>query len=435
MVSVDTTAVNVALPALRHTLGSQMVGIQWVVDSYTLIFAATLLSAGAAGDRLGPRRVFQWGLLLFSVASAACGVSPSVWTLTLARGIQGIGAAMLVATSLPLLQAMYPTGPERARAFGIWGGVGGVAVAVGPVIGGVLVSLLGWRAVFDINVPLGILGFVVAARTIVAVPGRPRQLDLAAQAVSLVALGGITYASIEAGSAGWTTPQVLWVFVVAVLAAVAFVVLERRADSPMLDLGFFRDRAFSVAALSGLLNNFGFYGQLFVIGLFFQGDAGYSAVRTGFALLPQAAAAAAAAFLCGRVNARTGPRLPMLGGLGSGAVGACLLGLCTPHTSYLLMLLPLIAVGFAVGFTAPAAMTVVMGRVAPERGGIASGVINAARQVGSVLGVAILGALYGNISGSHALAVLQVAAGGYALAFLLVNAFVTKPGSAAKPGK
>lgn len=429
MVSIDTTAVNVALPALSRSLGTRLSGLQWVVDSYTLVFAAGLLSSGAAGDRIGPKRVFQAGLLSFTVASALCAAAPSAGTLTAARAVQGVGAALLVATSLPLLQGMYPSGPARAKAFGIWGSVGGAAVALGPVVGGTLVDSTGWRAVFVINLPFGLLGLLAAARCIPRLPGRPRRIDATAQVLSLLALGSLTYASIEAGSAGWGAARVLAGFAVALVAAVAFVAIERRTTEPMLDIAFFRDVPFSVAAFAGMANNFGFYGQLFVMGLYFQEVAHDSAERTGFLLLPQAASSAVAAYFTGRVTARTGARLPMLAGLAAGAAGLAGLAVDGPHTSYALMVLPLVAVGFAVGFTAPAAMTVVMGRVAPERAGIASGVINAARQSGSVLGVAVLGSVFGVLSGHRGggLSALWIAAGGYAAAFALVLAFVRAP--------
>ncbi|MGW1199778.1 MFS transporter [Streptomyces sp. NPDC002536] len=399
MVSLDATAVNVALDALRDGMHTGMSGLQWTVDGYTLVFAALLLTAGALGDRHGPKRIFSLGLLVFSVASALCGLAPGVWALVAARVLQGAGAALLVSTSLSLLQAIYAEPAARARAFGVWGGVGGVAVAAGPVVGGILVTTLSWRSVFFLNVPLGLLGLVVARRRIPEAPGSSRSLNPSSQLAAVVGLGTLTYAFIEAGVRGWTAAPVLVAFLIAAAAVVVFLVNERRSATPMLPAGVFRNRGFTAACLVGLQINLGFYGQLFVVGLYFQQIRGYSAMETGLALLPQAVVASLTAFACGKVTARTGPRLPMLTGLVAGAVGLGGLAAAGAHTPYWLLVWPMMAIGFGISFTAPAATAAGMTAAPAARSGVTSGLLNAARQTGSVMGVAVLGALVGHRSG------------------------------------
>jgi DHA2 family methylenomycin A resistance protein-like MFS transporter len=392
MVILDTTVVNVALPALGRDLHAGVSGLQWVVDGYTLILAGFLLSAGALGDRLGAKRVFQAGMALFAVASAACGLAPDVSVLIVARMVQGLGAALAVPASLSLLQRAYPEPAARARAFGIWGGVAGIAAGLGPIVGGILVSGLSWRAVFFLNVPIAAIGLALAARHVPAPPGCPRDLDLPAQVVGVVSLAALTCALIEGGSHGLTL-VVLVALGTFVAAAVAFIGLEVRGRAPMLPLEFFRSPTFTAANAVGLLINLGFYGQLFVLTLYFQEVRGYSALLTGLALLSEAGVVSVAAILSGRVMANRGPRLPMVMGLGIGGGGLLGLVVAGAHTPYAFLAVPLMAAGFGMAFTMPAATAAVMGAAPVDRGGVASGVINAARQVGGVFGIALLGAL------------------------------------------
>ncbi|HEX6497414.1 MAG TPA: MFS transporter [Micromonosporaceae bacterium] len=406
MVILDATAVNVALPSLGRDLGTGITGLQWVVDGYTLVFAGLLLSTGAIGDRRGPNRVYQAGLLVFTAASVGCGLAPGTGWLVAARLAQGLGAALLVPASLALLQVAYSEPTVRARAFGIWGGVGGVGAAAGPLIGGALIGAFGWRSVFFVNLPVGLAGVALAARHVPAPAGRPRRLDPAAQALGILALAALTGALIEAGSVGWSAPLVLVGFGTAVAAAIAFVAVEHRAEQPMLPPALFRSPTFSGANLVGVLINLGFYGQLFVASIYFQRVRGDSALTTGLLLLPELAMAVVASTASGWVMARTGPRRPMLTGLALG--GAGLLGwlVAGPHTPYPALIVPLVATGFGMAFTMPAATAAVMGAAAAEFAGTVSGVINAARQVGGVIGVALLGTLIADqatfVAGMHA---------------------------------
>ncbi len=395
MVILDAVIVNVALPSLGRELGGDVSALQWVVDGYTVSFAGLLLSAGALGDLLSPRRVFDAGLWVFTVASAGCALSPSVSLLVAARVIQGTGAAMLVPSSLALIRAAYEDSATRARAVGIWGATAGVGAASGPVLGGLLVAAFGWRSVFVVNVPVGALALVAGARHL---PRGERErlgagFDPLGQLTGFAGLALLASGLIEGGARGWSATATLLLLALALLALSAFVAVERRTTRPMLPLGLFRTREFSVAALVGLAINLGFYGQLFALTIYFQHWRGYSALQTGLALLPEGLFVAVSSALSGRVSARSGPRLPMIAGLLTGTAGLAGLIAIDPSTPYALLVLPLIATGFGIAFTMPAATVAIIEAAPPERAGIASAVLNAARQTGSAIGVALLGAL------------------------------------------
>lgn len=416
MVILDSTIVNVALPALRTELHADVSGLQWVVDSYLLVLAAGLLSAGALSDRWGARRVFQAGLGVFVLASAGCGLAPDLAVLVVARVVQGIGAALAVPASLALLRAAYTDPGARARAVGVWGGIAGLAAAAGPILGGVLVSTVGWRLVFFVNLPVGVAAMLLTARFVPAPAGRPRNLDLGGQITATVALAALSVALIDGGRAG-LTGGVLAAGIVCVLAAAAFVLIERHVNSPMLPSGLFANPMLTAATVVGLLINLGFYGELFVINLYFQQVQHYSALLAGLALLPQMGVVAAGSAVSGRFTARMGgPRPTMLIGLAAGGAGLLGLLLAAAQTPYAVLVAPLVAAGFGMSFTMPAATTAVTDNAPHQHAGLASGVVNAARQTGSVIGVALLGALVSGgtelVSGLH---VALVAAG---LAFL-----------------
>ncbi len=393
MVILDATAVNVALPALMRGLHTTTTSLQWIVDSYSLVFAALLLSAGALGDRRGAKGVFLVGIGLFTVSSLACGLAQSADMLILARCIQGFGAALAVPTSLSLLQTSYTDRAARARAFGIWGGVAGIAAGAGPVVGGALVSSLGWQSVFFINVPIGVAGIVLASHFLPSTPRYPHGIDPAGQISGVLCLSGVTVALIEAGPMGWASPVVIAGFAVFAVAGGAFIAIENQARFPMLPLGLFSSANFSTVTVIGLLINFAFYGELFVMSIYLQQLRGLTPLSAGVALLPQMATAVIGSTLSGRVMVHTGPRLPMLVGLMLGGVG--LLGLMTTgvHSTYALLAIPFLAVGFGMSFTMPAATAAIMQAAPVANGGIASGVLNSARQVGGVIGVALLGTL------------------------------------------
>lgn len=394
MVILDTTVVNVALVDIQRQLGATVSALQWVVDGYVLVFASLLLTAGALGDRLGGKRVFVAGLALFTLASALCSVSPTLGALQASRAVQGIGAALLVPASLALLSHAFPVAEQRSRAIGIWGGVAGVAAALGPVVGGLLVHVFGWRSVFLVNVPVGALAILLTLRYVPTPPRlRQRGADLAGQVAGIAALGLLTFACIEGGSLGWRSPAIAGAFVGAALAAALFVRAERRTASPMLPLGLFRSPTFSAASTVGLLLNFAIYGELFCLSLYFQQVRGDSALVTGLALLPLVSCLAIGSYISGRAAARFGPRVPMAAGQAIGGAGLLALVLVGGGTDYAALCIPLAASGFGMALAMPAMTSAVIDAAPRERAGVASAALNAARQVGTVIGVALLGSL------------------------------------------
>ncbi len=290
MIIMDATAVNIVLPVLAQDLHIGVSGMQWVIEGYTLVFASTLLSAGTLGDYWGAQKVFQSGLWLFIAASAAAGLAPSAMTLIMARFIQGLGAALVLPNSLTLIQSAYRVRANRAKAIGIWGGIGGAAAAVGPTIGGGLTVFLGWRALFFINLPIGVLCWWMTTKYVrVACERRGGGIDFEGQIVSLVGLSALVYGFIEAGTRSWSALPVWGGIAVFAIAALLFVWIERRSAHPMVPLSLFSNRTFSSAAVVGMILNLGFYGQLFVLSLYFQQDQKFPVLIAALAISPQTA--------------------------------------------------------------------------------------------------------------------------------------------------
>ncbi len=417
MVILDATIVNVALPSIGRDLGGGVGGLQWVIDAYTVVFAGLLLSAGSIGDLIGSRKVLDTGLGLFTAASAACALAPSVPVLVGARVAQGLGAALMVPSSLALLRAAYQDTAERARAVGAWGGVAGIAAASGPILGGVLVSIANWRAVFLVNLPVGLLAMWLSYRHLPRAGERSDAgLDPPGQVLGVLTLTLLTLGLIEGGSSGWGSPLALIGLIGFVPALVGFIAVERGARNPMLPLQLFSNRTFSGATFVGLAINLGFYGQLFAMSLYFQSVRGFSALETGLALLPEGVFVALSSVLSGRLTSRTGPRVPMLVGLLIGTAGFAALTVAGGSTPYELLVPGLIAAGFGMAFTMPAATAATIEAAPAERAGIASGVLNAARQAGGAIGVALLGTL---LAGSTFVSGLHLAMGVSAASFLL----------------
>ena len=428
MVILDTTVVNVALPSLGRGLHTTTTGLEWVVDAYSLVFAALLLSAGVLSDRRGAKGVFQAGIACFTAASAACGLAPSTVLLVAARAVQGLGAALAVPASLALIQAAYPSVAGRRRAFGIWGGVAGIAAGAGPVVGGALVAGLGWRSVFFVNLPIGAAGLLLGARHLPRPAPRPHGADPAGQVAAVCCLGALTAALVEAGSLGWGAPLVAACLAVSTAAGVAFVAVERRAAAPMLPLSLLASAGFSGASAVGALINLGFYGELFVLTLYLQVHLHLGALVAGVALLPQMTMATVGSTLSGSVTARCGPRPVMLAGLTLGAAGLAALaglGAAGGHPPYVLLVAPLVATGFGMASTMPAATAAVMEAAPDARGGLASGTLNAARQTGGVIGVALLGTLVsGGTFTTGMRTAMAVAAAAFTLGSLVTARFV-----------
>jgi len=402
LVSLDVTIVNVALPAIRSSLHASLSGLQWTIDAYTLVLAVLLMLSGSLGDRLGRRRVFQTGLLLFTLGSLLCSVAPGLGWLIGFRALQAVGGSMLNPVALSIVVNAFPEPRQRARAIGIWAGVVGVSMALGPVVGGALVSSIGWRSIFWINVPIGIAALVL---TQVFVPEsrapRARALDPAGQALVVVLLGGLTYALIEAPDRGWGSVEIVGLFVAAGAAAVALVVVEGRSRDPLIDVRFFRSVPFAAAtgiavAAFAALGTF-----LFVNTLYLQGVRGESPLQAGLSTLPMAVLAGICAPLSGRLVAAHGARLPLgLAGLMT-AAGALLLVRLAPDTPQfqLLAAYALIGVGFGM-VNAPITNTATSG-MPRAQAGVAAAVASTSRQTGSCLGVAISGCIVAGTSGAR----------------------------------
>jgi DHA2 family methylenomycin A resistance protein-like MFS transporter len=394
MVMMDATVVNTALPDIGHVLGTSVNGLQWVTAGYTLVFACLLLSAGSLGDRLGSRKVFLAGLVVFTLASIACGLAANLGMLIGARIVQGAGAALALPTSLALINASYPDRVERAKAIGVWGGLGGVAAGLGPVLGGVLTSWVGWPAIFFINVPIGVAAIVLTSRYVVSPsPKAEAGLDPFGQVLSVLAVATLAYGLIQAQPLGWTSPPILGAFVVAVVSGVAFVMVERRGSNPMLPMSLFGSREFSGSALIGAAINIGFYGELFLLAIYLQDVRHLSPLLAGLAMLPQAGIAALASSLGGLHTARFGARTVMLIGLVVGALGLLAMMAADVDTPYWILVVPLLAIGFGTAYTMPAATAAAIEAAPAHRAGTASGALNASRQIGSTLGVAVFGTI------------------------------------------
>jgi DHA2 family methylenomycin A resistance protein-like MFS transporter len=406
VVQLDVTIVNVALATIGSSFGGGVEGLQWVVNAYTVVFASLILTAGALGDRLGAKRLFIAGFILFVVASMACGRATSLLVLIGARAIQGIGAAVLVPCSLALLDHTYQEPGPRAKAVGIWAGVAGVALAGGPVIGGVLIASIGWRAIFFINLPLGLLGIWLTARyASESSRSRERPLDLTGQAAAIIGVAVLAASMIEGGAIGWSNALVIAAFGVFVVSAAIFLVLEASKASPMLPLSFFRNRTFSAASLVGLLINLAFYGLIFMLSLYFQQIRGFTPLTTGLAFIPMTAVVIAANVVAGQIAAWLGARPPMVLGQAVFAAGCLFLIPISAKTSYSWLWWQTVMIGAGIGLTVPPMTSVLLGTVDRKQSGVASGVLNTTRQTASVIGVALFGSLIANpnqfISGIH----------------------------------
>lgn len=403
MVLMDTTALGVALPAIRADLGGGLSGLQWVVNAYTIVFAGLLMSMGALADRLGAKRVYSTGLAVFLVASALCASSPSLGALIGFRALLGVGGAALLPASLALLAKSYPEPAARARALGIWAATTGAAMAIGPVAGGLLADGLGWRSIFLINVPLAAVSLIVVGRLAGADAGRGRRgLDPAGQATCIAAIASLAYALTEGQTRGWTSPVVLGAFGLFALASAGFAAAELRGRSPLLPLRLLAVPTVSAGMLAGLLVNVGLSSVLFALPLYFQQARGYEAHAAGLALLPLTIPLAFNPILTGRIVGRIGPRLPMTAGFALCAAGVLTVAAATGESGYSVHLIGLLLVGFGTSLAIPSLMAAVMAASPPEWTGAASGALNASRQLGATLGVVLTGAFLGHAGSTEA---------------------------------
>lgn len=397
LTAMDVTIVNIALPAIRRDLHASVSELQWSMDAYTIVVASLLMLAGSFADRFGRRRTFQLGLVVFSVGSFLCSVAPSARALVAFRVLQAVGGSMLNPVAMSIIVNTFLDPKERARAVGIWGAAFGVAMAAGPLLGGLLVESIGWRSIFWINLPFGVLALGLTARFVrESRAERPRRFDLMAQLLVIVGLFALTSAVIDGRHAGWTSWPIALGFAVALGCGLGLVTWELRHREPMLDLRFFRSLPFSAATLVAVLAFLAFNGFLFLNSLYLQEARGLSAARAGLTTLPIALALMVCSPLAGRLVGAGRVRLALgLAGVAM-AVGALLLTVLAPGTSLAHLLVAYSIFGIGQGMVnAPITNTAVSG-MPRSHAGLASAVASTSRQVGASLGVALAGALAGS---------------------------------------
>ena len=394
MVMLDNTVVNVALPSIQRDLGIGLSELQWTVNAYALTFAVLMLTGGKLADFLGRRRVFIAGLAVFTASSLACGLATSGEMLIAARTVQGIGAALMMPATLSIISATFPV-QQRGLAIGIWAGVSAMALAIGPLVGGLLTQHIDWSWIFFINVPIGVLA-IVAARLFIREsrdPSTDQRLDMPGLLTSGIALFALTFALIEANDYGWTSPTILSLFAVAGIGFVAFVLLELHQRVPMLDLSLFRNGTFAGANIVVLLVFLAMFGVFFFVSLYVQGILGYSAVQAGAIFLPMTVLIMFVAPVAGKLSDRLGSRWLIVAGMAFLVAHLLLLSNLDVDSTFWNILPALILGGFGMGLTMTPATAAAIGSVPIAKAGIGSGVLNTFRQVGGALGIAVMGAI------------------------------------------
>ncbi|HEX3714132.1 MAG TPA: MFS transporter [Trebonia sp.] len=398
MISLDATAVNVALTSIGRSLHGTTAGLQWVVDGYTLPFAALLVSAGAVADRFGARRLFCLGLAGFTVASPACGLAPTLWLLVASRVAAGGAAAAMLPASLALVRQARPEPSARARAIAVWTAGGAAAIAAGPVLGGILTAAAGWQAIFFLNVPAALTAAVLLAR-VPASARRAAPLDPAGQVTAAAGLAALAFGVIYGGAAGYAAAPVLAALAVALLALAVFVIVESRTAQPMVPLPLLRSPAVAACLLTGFSVNAGFYGIAFVLSLYFQRALGYSAIGAGLLFLPMTGLLTVASLMSARVAARRGHLLPIRLGLSAGTIGMLALAFSPSLPALEIALVP---AGAGLGFALPSLTFQLLDSLPAGQAGLAGGLFNAVRQTGGALAVAVFGVLVSGPAGSFA---------------------------------
>jgi EmrB/QacA subfamily drug resistance transporter len=394
MIMLDNTIVNVALPTIQRDLGSTVSQLEWIVNGYALTFAVLMLTGGKLADMVGRRRIFIVGLAVFTLSSLACGLAGSEQILIGARVVQGAGAALMNPATLSIIIATFPA-RQRGMAIGIWAGVSASALAIGPLIGGVITENIGWSWIFFINVPVGLLGIVVARLAITESrdTSHEQRLDLPGLLASALALFALTYGLIEANNYGWTSPRILALFAIAAIALAVFVALERRQRLPMLDLSLFRNPTFAGANATMMLVSLAMFGVFFFVSLYVQNILGYSATKAGAIFLPMTVLIVLIAPLAGRLSDRIGSRWLMGGGMTLLGFAMLLFSRLDQTSTFTTILPGLIVGGLGMGLTMTPATAAAMGSVPVDKAGVGSAVLNSMRQLGGSLGLAVMGAI------------------------------------------
>jgi EmrB/QacA subfamily drug resistance transporter len=394
MVSLDNLVVTTAIPSIREDLGASLEQLEWTVNAYTLTFAVFLLTGAALGDRFGRRRLFAVGVGVFTLGSVVAALAPNADALILGRAVQGFGGAIVMPLTLTLLSAAVPA-EKRGLAIGAWGGIGGLAIAIGPLVGGAIVEGLAWQWIFWLNVPIGIALVPLALLRLRESHGPSSRLDLPGLALVSTGLFGIVWGLIRGNAEGWTSPQIVLPLGLGALLVAAFVVWELRAPQPMLPMRFFRNRAFSLANAAGFLMFFGMFGAIFLLIQQLQTAQGYGPLAAGAAILPWTLAPMFISPWVGALADRIGEKPFLVSGLALQAAGlAWLAALASPTTPYLALVTPFVLSGVGMSlFFAPSA-SLILRSVAPQEEGQASGAMQAIRELGGVFGVAVLASVF-----------------------------------------
>jgi MFS transporter, DHA2 family, methylenomycin A resistance protein len=400
MAVLDTSLVNLGLRRIKADLHAEIVVLQWVIDLYNLTYAAFLLTGGTLADRYGRRRLFLWGSAIFASGSLLCAIAPGAEILIFGRGIAGLGAALLLPAALAILNVTYPDAGARTRAIAIWGGMNGLAMAIGPTFGGALVDILGWRSLFYCILPVAAATLTVAALYVPeSSDPRGRRLDPAGQTLAVVALVALSLALIEGPVWGWRSPAIFGCLSFAAGSAAAFLMVERRSADPLVPLRVFGEPAFSAAVADAALMTFGIYGLLFVLPLYLQSVRGASAALAGVELLPMSITFFVVSLIAGRVATAIGPRLLIGGGMTLTGLGILGLSRLSTDSGHGVIAAALFAVGVGLGsITGPIANAAVNNAPA-ARSGMSSGLVNVGRMLGATLGVAVLGIWFGGPAG------------------------------------
>jgi EmrB/QacA subfamily drug resistance transporter len=444
MIMLDNTVVNVALPSIQRDLGARLSELEWIVSGYALTFAALILTGGKLADLLGRRRVFVTGLALFTVASLACALAPSAGFLIGARVVQGAGAALMNPATLSIISATFPP-RERGAAIGIWAGVSATALAIGPLVGGLLTEHVGWSSIFYINVPIGAIA--IAASFLLIDESRDQSADQRPDVPGLLSSGiglfALTYGLIEAGQKGWTSAPILGAFTLAALALVLFVLLETRQRAPMLDLSLFRNRTFTGANLTILMVALAMFGVFFFVSLYMQNVLGFSPVKAGAAFLPMTLLITVVAPLTGRLSDRAGSRWLLT--LGMGLVGVQLLSFSRlgVDSSYVNLVPGMVLGGFGMASVMSPGSAAALSGVPVDKAGVGAAVVNTSRQVGGSIGIALMGAIMAHeLAGRttpevfvHGLSVALTVAAGIAFAGAIAAAALVRTHSDVGPAR
>jgi EmrB/QacA subfamily drug resistance transporter len=408
MAGLDVTIVNVALPSIQVALHTSVSGLQWTIDAYTLVIACLLMLSGSLADRFGRRRVFQIGLATFSLGSLLCSLAPSLGWLIAFRGLQAIGGSMLNPVAMSIIRGVFEDPKERAKAIGMWGSVAGLSLASGPVLGGLLVSGLGWRSIFWINVPVGLIAIALTQQFVPESRAEhPRRLDPPGQLAVIALLGCLTAGIIEGPRSGWGSDPIIVLFAVAVLAAIALVVLEPRRREPLVDMRYFRSAPFSGAALTGVVALATLGGFLFLNTLYLQDVRGYSALHAGLLTIPMAAMLGVFSTVSGRLVASRGPRLALIMSGASIGVGAVMLIGLSAHTAVWYLIVAYLVYGAGAGLVSAPITNTALSGMPKDQAGVAGALASTFRQTGAAVGVAVTGAIIasgsaGFVHASHA---------------------------------